>query len=81
MSKPPAKTCSHCGRLLEPVIHGYTVDSNYNSVPCYMTGHQCPAIIASLNKQEESVRSDESLNADQRRNKIAALSYQNTWGS
>lgn len=81
MSKPKAKACSQCGRMIEPQIMSRTVDQNFNSVPHYMTSHQCPAVLKRLDEEEKQIKSDDSLNANQKYNKLRSLDYQNTMAS
>ena len=81
MEKPASRNCSHCGQLLSPVVHGYGVDKDFNSVPYYSIGHQCPALFQEADRREKEIEMSTTMNANQKYNAKQALGYMNMWGS
>ena len=78
--KLASKTCSMCGGILEPVLHATSIDSNYNTVPHYTYGHNCPA---QLKKYEDRLNeiSNSSMSSEQQRNAKEVAGYMNAWGN
>lgn len=79
-NKPADRSCTQCGNILHAEIHGYTVDANFNSVPCYMFGHMCPAQFKKYDDRINQINSSE-MNEDQRNNARNAAGMQNGWAS
>jgi hypothetical protein len=79
--KPADRTCSMCGNTLHAEVHGYTIDKDFNTVPCYMFGHICPAQTKAYNDRIKSINQNASMNDEQKRNATEMAGYMNAWGS
>ena len=75
-----SRACSMCGQMLTPFVHGTTIDSNYNTVNLYMTGHNCPAQRKKYEARLNEI-SNSSMNAEQQANATMMAGYMNAWGN
>jgi len=81
INEQTTRTCSKCGNVLHATVHGYTIDKDFNTVPCYYFGHICPAQIKAYNDRIKSINQNVSMNDEQKRNATRMAGYMNAWGS